>query len=187
MKRLNPELSDFAKAISPMDYLDLCINDGKKFDIIALQNVIEHVIDPSLLMKKVKSILSENGILFAQIPNDFSDLQTLIFDMNFTDKKYWVSPPQHLHYFNDKNFETFVTAMEFRIVDSMGDFPIELFLLTGKDNYANNKERGPTAHRSRLHLDLFFVKRGLAEYVDLYRAMYASGITRNILVVMNHQ
>jgi hypothetical protein len=137
-------------------------------------------------MKKVKSVLSENGILFAQIPNDFSDLQTLIFNMNFTDKKYWFSPPQHLHYFNDQTFEKFATAMEFQIVDSMGDFPIEMFLLTGTDNYANNKDRGLTAHRSRLHLDLFFAKKGLTEYVDLYRAMYASGITRNILVVMNH-
>ena len=76
--------------------------------------------------------------------------------------------------------------MEFQIIDSMGDFPIELFLMSGTENYANNEERGPTAHRSRLHLDLFFAKKGLKEYVDLYRAMYASGLTRSILVVMNH-
>ena len=40
-------------------------------DIIHLGNVIEHVLNPEDLLKKIKNILSSNGILICTFPNDF--------------------------------------------------------------------------------------------------------------------
>lgn len=44
----------------------------KKYDNIILGHVLEHVIDPISIIKKYKGFLSENGRMFANVPNAFS-------------------------------------------------------------------------------------------------------------------
>ena len=47
-------------------------NTKKKYDNIILGHVLEHVIDPVVILKKYKSFLAENGRIFANVPNAFS-------------------------------------------------------------------------------------------------------------------
>lgn len=53
------------------DALNLPLRDGT-FDLVILQDVIEHVKDPSALVKSIYRLLKENGTLYLSTPNRFS-------------------------------------------------------------------------------------------------------------------
>jgi SAM-dependent methyltransferase len=50
---------------------------NKKFDTVILQDVLEHVPNPEITIKKVKSLLSHNGIIYISTPNRLSLLNTI--------------------------------------------------------------------------------------------------------------
>ena len=54
----------------------------KKYDFITLGEVIEHVEDPILLLKKVGELLSENGILFLTTPTNAPTIDHLYLFKN---------------------------------------------------------------------------------------------------------
>jgi 2-polyprenyl-3-methyl-5-hydroxy-6-metoxy-1,4-benzoquinol methylase len=45
------------------------INENKKFDVITLWHVLEHFWNPIDELKKIRSLLNDNGILFLEVPN----------------------------------------------------------------------------------------------------------------------
>lgn len=88
----NPQLvSDFIKG-DLHDYLENNINLISEFDLINLDNVLEHVPDPIDLLQKIRSGMGKDSILRIEVPNDFSRFQELIVGMGFTNQT-WVSPP----------------------------------------------------------------------------------------------
>ena len=82
-----------------MTYLVLQLNI---YDIIYLQNVLEHVISPIDLLRDLHSILSMNGVIVLTVPNDFSVIQKEAIRRNHIDNEFWIGFPDHLSYF-DKN------------------------------------------------------------------------------------
>lgn len=52
---------------------------NKKFDVIILTEVIEHIADPDTIISKVYSLLKPNGILILSLPNGFGSYE-LFFD-----------------------------------------------------------------------------------------------------------
>lgn len=46
--------------------------ENKKFDIVILQDVLEHVPDPEATIKKIRTLLSKTGIIYISTPNRFS-------------------------------------------------------------------------------------------------------------------
>jgi SAM-dependent methyltransferase len=50
---------------------------GKKYDVVFLGDIIEHMPDPSLFLTKVRSCLQPDGIVICTTPNAFHYLNTL--------------------------------------------------------------------------------------------------------------
>ena len=46
--------------------------DDKEFDIVILQDVLEHVFDPNATIKKIRTLLSKTGLIYISTPNRFS-------------------------------------------------------------------------------------------------------------------
>ena len=183
----NEDLAEFFEVANPMEFLDNCpILDGG-YDVVCLQNVIEHVRDPEALIRLAKKHLASDGCLFIQVPNDFSDLQKFCIDQKFVNEEYWGSPPQHLSYFGKESLENFLKAEGFNCHDFFSDFPIELLLCSGKDNYVNDKSLGPIAHKSRVLLDNEFFNRGIDLYINFYRTMSHLGLGRNIIALAKRE
>ena len=51
---------------------------GKKFDIITVFHVLEHVRDPVSLIKKCRGLLKENGFLIIAVPNEIDSLASFV-------------------------------------------------------------------------------------------------------------
>jgi 2-polyprenyl-3-methyl-5-hydroxy-6-metoxy-1,4-benzoquinol methylase len=72
----------------------------KKYDIITLFGLVEHVTNPMQLLERCYNLLSKDGIIMVQTPNSSSLLARSM-------KKYWppFSPIEHIHLFSRKSLE----------------------------------------------------------------------------------
>jgi len=76
------------------------------FDLIACNDVIEHMIDPIGFLKDAKYKLKPNGKLIASIPNirHITVLYKLLFNGEFDYEQSGLMDYTHLHFFTPKSF-----------------------------------------------------------------------------------
>ena len=99
--------------------------DSGFFDIVTLNNVLEHTLNPVAELKEVFRILKNQGIVFVAVPN-FGSLVAKV------DNFYWKmkSWPNHLFYFTEPTLTGILRKAGFSIV--------EVFTHQGESNYADD-------------------------------------------------
>jgi 2-polyprenyl-3-methyl-5-hydroxy-6-metoxy-1,4-benzoquinol methylase len=147
-----------------------------KFGAVVLLNVLEHTPRPENVVELVKKVLEPKGVICVRVPNDFSEIQLAAYDKLKKDP-WWISPPDHINYFNFKSLQDFLEKLGFKIVYAQGDYPMELFLLQG-DDYTGNPELGGKCHRKRVDFELSIpgeLRR------RMYQALALAGMGRDCL------
>jgi SAM-dependent methyltransferase len=147
-----------------------------RFDAVSLLHVLEHVFAPAELLQELRSLTHEESMLAVRVPNDFSVLQDCACCK--LGGPWWVAIPDHINYFNFETLTHFVERLGFQVVDMLGDFPMEIFLLFG-DVYVGNPEVGSQCHKKRVAFELSIpvqLRR------DLYRCFARNGVGRNCLL-----
>ena len=183
LRRFHPALVDSTEAGDAFAILDRVASGGQRYDICCLQNVLEHVIDPRALMAQIRCLLKPDGVAVITVPNDFSRIQLKAEAKGLISRRFWVAPPQHLHYFNTQTLPSFLTAMGFATLDAFADFPIEFFLYHPGSNYIESPSAGKPAHKARVELDLLLAENGLGPLHGLCQAMTKCGIGRNVTII----
>lgn len=84
--------------ISQGDYITSTTKLGK-FRLISLWDVIEHVPEPKILLKKIHSDLEDDGVLLINFPN-IGTLQAKL-----AGKSFWWIISVHLHHFTNKTLD----------------------------------------------------------------------------------
>ena len=152
----------------------------RKYDIIALANVIEHVIDPEKIIVLLKKILSRNGILIVVAPNDFSYLHEHLLKEQYISEKFWLAYPDHISYFNKDAMEKFLDRNGFRVEAIIADNPIDLNLMNSNVNYINDRSKGKETHYFRVRTDNFLASISEDKLLDLYTILGSMGVGRNL-------
>jgi 2-polyprenyl-3-methyl-5-hydroxy-6-metoxy-1,4-benzoquinol methylase len=151
----------------------------KKFDIITLNNVLEHVPDINIFLKDLFLNTKKSTLFLITLPNDFSFLQKTTNKV-VKKKRYWVATPEHLNYFNKYNFKNFAIKNDFRIIDAMSDFPVELFLLKKEFDYTSDKFLGKKIHLLRCEITNYFFKNyELNKLYKIFKSFYELDIGRD--------
>ncbi|MFA5108968.1 MAG: class I SAM-dependent methyltransferase [Patescibacteria group bacterium] len=102
------------------------INFGeKKFDVITLWHVMEHLEKPMSLFKKAREIIKDNGILVFQVPNN----KSLGFRFG---KENWfhLDSPRHLNIPNRSTIYKACARNKLKVVsikNEFYDYPLDLF------------------------------------------------------------
>lgn len=161
--------------------LEEIIKGDKKFDFIFLDNVLEHVLKPSELLANLNKIISDDGILVVDVPNDFSLLQKYLMGNNHIDREFWVSPPDHLSYFNKDGLINLAKDTGWKINKVISDYPIELDLLNPNSNYVNNPSVGKASHRKRIEFENFIHSVSVEKTNQFYESLIDLGLGRNII------
>ncbi len=100
--------------ISSNDYDSVICNS--EADLIYLEHVFEHVLDPQTILSKITTKLSPNGILFMSVPNSDSLLARVL------KKKWpWMTPPDHLYYYNDKSLRMLLESNNYEIIETFSN------------------------------------------------------------------
>ena len=165
---------------SPENFIKNKLN---KFNVISLNNVLEHVPNPDKFMKNLYINTNKSSLFLITIPNDFSKLQTVTGKK--TKKKYWLAPPEHLNYFNKVTFERFANKIGFRILDVISDFPIELFLLKKEFDYTSDKNLGKKIHLLRCEIISYLAKENkIEDLYKFYKILYNLNVGRDLTYLL---
>ena len=152
------------------------------FDVVHLNNVLEHVPNPLDLVTRARELLNRGGLLCLNVPNDFTPFQVSARSA-LTLAEWWVAPPHHLNYFDFDSLSHLVTRLGFEVRERSTSFPMELFLLMGLD-YTKDNELGRACHNQRKRFDLALETAGFKETRrKFYRALADAGLGREVVVI----
>jgi len=161
--------------------IEALLEEEIKFDLIWLDNVLEHVLDPLMMLRQLKKLSSKNGILVIEVPNDFSIVQTYLSDKQMTLKEFWVAIPDHISYFNREGLINICRSANWSFEAMLTDFPIDWFLFNEHSNYKTNKETGKAAHHSRIAIENLMHATSIPKVNAMYEAMGELGIGRQLI------
>ena len=169
LRRHNPTLLRHFTQSDLLTYIEKNSKNIQSFDLINLDNVLEHVIDPIGLLSLLRLYMNSNAILRIEVPNDFSAFQDLLVDLGCTDKT-WINPLEHLSYFNTHSLKALLKSQGFELVSLQTDFAIEQFLVNQYSNYSKNRGLGKEAHRARVIVTNYIAGQGLDNMITYQEA-----------------
>jgi 2-polyprenyl-3-methyl-5-hydroxy-6-metoxy-1,4-benzoquinol methylase len=152
-----------------------------EFDIIHSSLVLEHILDPLKFISKSAKLLKKGGLLCIVVPNDFSPIQNI--NVKLGKKQWWVSPFEHLNYFNRKSLCGLFKKAGMEVVHDSVTFPIDLFLLMDR-NYIDNPALGKECHFMRKSFEFNLKQTGSDEFrKKLYSTFAKMGVGRELVFI----
>jgi len=154
---------------------------NKKFDFIHSSLVLEHILDPLEFIEKSKDMLVNNGLFCIIVPNDFNPVQDI--NIKLGRHQWWVSPFEHLNYFNRKSLKKLFEKAGLEVVYENVTFPIDLFLLMDQ-NYLADSSVGKACHAMRKNFEFNLDKTGSLKFKDkLYKAFSKLSVGRELIII----
>lgn len=183
LKQHHPHLVEDLIQGNIFEIIQKLVQQGSRYDVVWLDNVLEHVIDPENMLELCSQLSKDNGVLVIEVPNDYSDLQEELISSGRIHNKYWEAYPDHLSYFSRNSLVNLCEAKGWISHKLISDFPIEWFITNEHANYVANRDRGKAAHSSRIFIENFLNRGGdtsMQNLIDLYEVMCKNGQGRNI-------
>ena len=177
----NPEMEKFFIEGDLYENMKQLQVQNKTFEVITLNNLLEHVVDPDYTIDLALELLTSDGVLIIEVPNDFSNYQSFLKENEFINEDFWIAYPDHLSYFTKTSLNNLLSSKNMREVFSLSDFPIDIFLSNTQSNYILDKSKGKDAHKSRILIDNFFNNESIEKTIRLYEAMAQIGLGRQII------
>jgi 2-polyprenyl-3-methyl-5-hydroxy-6-metoxy-1,4-benzoquinol methylase len=85
------------------------ISENRKYDMITLWHVLEHFLEPIEELKKIKELLTPNGILLIEVPN----LKSIKFRLSGNKWKGGNHPLYHRSFFTAKTLKSTLSESGF--------------------------------------------------------------------------
>ena len=186
-----PEAVEYVKKqkvnalVAGMNKMD--VFKGKRFDVVTLLNVLEHLADPVAILKEIRSsVLKKGGLVAIEVPNEFNAFQTAANDL-YNLQEWWVAPPGHLNYFNPSTLANLLEGTGFQVKLKEASFPLEMFLLYG-DQYVGNPKLGQQCHKKRVAFEMNLRKMGKGPVLrQFYRTLADQNLGRQVFVIGQSQ
>lgn len=176
----NRECEPFLRTGDVFDLLEDETASDVRYDIVWLQNVLEHVIDPEGLLRTLRNLISPGGMLVVTVPNDFSRLQMQALDTGKLSKAFWISPPDHLSYFTAPTLRAIGSATGWECDELIGDFPVDWYLFNENSNYIEEPSKGKAAHFSRIELENLILENTLEDKRAFFTGLARVGMGRDL-------
>jgi 2-polyprenyl-3-methyl-5-hydroxy-6-metoxy-1,4-benzoquinol methylase len=168
---------DFAKAARERTGVDVSIGQldeksfpGKKFDVIYIDSVLEHLVDPVKYMKCIIHYLSPEGIIYLVLPNEDSIPNQLIdgvLRLMGNDRTYRIAPftePYHLLGFSKSSIHYLAKSLNLEVISLVRHYSY------------NHRER----YKSAVSLGRF-VKKEMFGAVSLLSDIFDDGMNMEVV------
>ncbi len=142
------------------------LETNRRFDVIFLLNLIEHVADPVAVLAKMRSLLAPGGVVFVKTPNHDS------LDARLFRHRSWggLHCPRHWVIFTPESFARAAGAAGLRVVHSTLTQGAPFWTVSALDWLARRKLVRITAERPMVAHPLFGPLSALFAALDLLRA-----------------
>jgi SAM-dependent methyltransferase len=84
--------------------------EGRQFDVVLMSHMLEHCLEPAIVLRNAHRVLRRNGILVVEVPNN----EVLGFS-RFRALWPWTDVPRHLHFFTPKSLHRLLEAAGFTV------------------------------------------------------------------------
>ena len=153
------------------------VDELGSFDVVNMGEVLEHLPDPAEMLGFVSKLLNDDGLLCLIVPNDFNPFQIALQNYHKFEP-WWIAYPFHLNYFSPNTLSDLVARCGFEVLDVHTTFPIDMFLLMGR-NYIGNDALGREIHAMRKNFEINMLNAGDDE-ATLLNKIYTSLSDLNI-------
>jgi SAM-dependent methyltransferase len=157
------------------------LTGGAPYDVVWLDNVLEHVVDPAQMLTDIRKLTSPFGILVIEVPNDFSRTQKALLSSGQISRPFWVVMPDHLSYFNKEGLTGLADATGWELKRLIGDFPIDFNLFNPDTNYIEDRSKGKRCHQARVAIENLIHGISPDGANRLYEVLGDLGLGRNIV------
>ena len=154
---------------------------GTGYNIILLDNVLEHVLSPLKVLTDLSDLIAPNGVLIIEVPNDFSVVQQHLLKNQLIPEPFWIAIPDHISYFNRYGLEAVCREAGWTHCLTLGDYPIDFDLFNERTNYVKSRDVGKASHRSRVAVENMLHEISIEKTNNLYRALGDLGLGREII------
>jgi 2-polyprenyl-3-methyl-5-hydroxy-6-metoxy-1,4-benzoquinol methylase len=180
LEAMNPHMLANVEIGDMFAQLDRQVALGRRYDLVWLSNVLEHVPDPVALLASLRRLVDAKGTLVVTVPNDGTAYQERLLSDGDIAERFWIAMPDHLAYFTYESLVSVALATGWTAHDVLADFPIDWFLLHPGSNYVRDRAKGPAAHQARVRLELMMGTRPHALVNQYYSALARVGLGRNL-------
>lgn len=132
------------------------VKEDRSYDLIVMNNYLEHTINPLRELKKARALLKDKGVLFGEIPN-FDSLDRIIFG------RFWGGNhvPRHTFQFNARNLKETLKQAGFKKIKIKYPLNTSHFALSIQNvfqkNNADLKNNVNLAHGRDKHYSLYML------------------------------
>lgn len=112
---LNPSAVNFGRNRDLKIYQKELYNfkTKKKYDVITMFDVLEHLTNPKKIILAAKKLLKKNGYIYVYVPNWNCASRILMTEKNC----HFIWPTHHLTYFSPQTLENFFKKMNFKMIN----------------------------------------------------------------------
>ena len=99
--------------------------EGRSFDCIVCNDVLEHVPNPEQILEDCKQYLTPNGIVVASIPNilHFYQISKILIEQDWRYEEAGIMDQTHLRFFTKKSIVRLFESCDYKIVRIQGINP----------------------------------------------------------------
>jgi len=177
-KTHNPQHLPLLKCGDVFESLADLASEGASFDVIWMDNVLEHVLDPLELLKLVRGIGHKDTIYLIEVPNDFSPVQLAAWEKGLINNPFWIVDPDHISYFSREGLIALCREAGLQEKATLSDFPIDWSLFNSETNYVQNKQKGKACHNARVTIENLLHSVSPDDTNQLYLALAKLGVGR---------
>lgn len=177
----NPDLLNSVTSGDVESSIKCLIEQNEKFDVIWLDNVLEHTLCPVSVMRMCRELAIPTSQLIVEVPNDFSAIQEYLLESGEIDKPYWIIEPDHISYFSKESLEALGVSTGWQVKRTFSDFPIELFLFNERSNYARTPSAGKACHLARIKIENLLHDMNSEKLTELYQLLAEMGLGRSLI------
>ena len=183
----NPSCADVLVTGDVFCLLESEIQAKRRYNVILLKNVLEHLLDPVRFLQSLREIIEKDGIAVVTVPNDDSITQKTALKQKHIDSAFWVVSPDHLSYFDKDSLRNIVEHTGWECLTMLGDFPVDWFLFHPGSNYVQDKSLGKAAYMAKVQIENMIHTQPLERIIEFWTAAAKLGLGRNITAILQNK
>lgn len=183
----NPEVSDCLLQGDSEKLLPMLINEGKKFDIINMDSVLDMMVHPQKILELCREALYENGLLLIKVANNYSVLQKRLLEKKKLSDTYWLDKGGHPSYFNRQGLINLLEAYGYECLDTFGESFIDFNLINDDTNYYEKKGVGKNCYWAKVELENLMHEISPEKSLEVFRTLGEMGLGRELIGIFKRK
>ena len=165
--------------------LDLA-EEGRSFDLVNMDSVLDMVQKPGELLELVKKVLKQDGLVACKTANNYSYLQMKLLQEGTLTKEYWLDEEGHPWYFHGEGMAGLFQDHGYICKDLYAEGLSELFLLHEDTNYYENPKAGKACYRAKIRLENMLHEISLEKTNEIMRQFGQMGLGRELVGIFQY-